>query len=43
MSFFTDADEITAIAGAAMAETNEEGELPGGIVGFFLDWVQQDC
>lgn len=43
--FKTDADEVAGAVIDAMDEafTNEQGELPGGIVGFNLNFVQQDC
>ena len=39
--FKSDADEVQT--GAILAAINEEAEFPGGITGFFLDWVLQDC
>ena len=44
IGFRTDADEVV-IAGAnpAMADDDERGLLPGGIVGFSLGFTQIDC
>ena len=43
--FKTDADEVagTVTDNTNEAFTNEQGELPGGIIGFNLNFVQQDC
>lgn len=43
--FKTDADEVAAPVtdGVDEAEVNEQGELPGGIVGFNLNFAQQNC
>ena len=38
---YTDGDEITEDSGADMAQTNEQGKIPGGIVGFSLTYALQ--
>ena len=38
-----DDTEIASIAGDAKANTNEMSELPGGIIGFKLDYWQVAC
>ena len=44
MRFFTDEGEILAIAAAdMMADTDEQGEFPGGITGFMLTYTEQMC
>ena len=40
MEFISDLDEVVE---AAATNTNEQDDLPGGIVGFSLNWVQQSC
>jgi len=41
--FNTDSNEVQNIAGAMMADANEESGLPAGIVGFSLDYFQVPC
>ena len=47
MTFHTDSDEITVeedgLGVNPVADTNELGEVPGGIVGFMFHWAQKDC
>ena len=43
ITFKTDENEVQATSADAMATKNEEQEVPGGIVGFQLDWMLQDC
>ena len=38
-----DDTEIASIAGDAKANSNEMRELPGGIIGFKLDYFQVSC
>jgi len=42
MTFRTGADEA-GTGTINLATTNELSELPGGIVGFSLNYVQQNC
>jgi hypothetical protein len=41
--FNTDVNERQEIAGASMANVNEESGVPGGITGFSLDYFQLAC
>ena len=38
---YTDADEVTIDSAASKATTNEQGVIPGGIVGFSLTYFLQ--
>eukprot|EP00095_Tigriopus_kingsejongensis_P008330 maker-scaffold1667_size31718-snap-gene-0.4 protein:Tk08330 transcript:maker-scaffold1667_size31718-snap-gene-0.4-mRNA-1 annotation:"hypothetical protein DAPPUDRAFT_311633" len=40
--FKTDMDEVT-LAATNMPDVNEQSEAPGGITGFHLNWLLQDC
>ena len=35
--------EVTTTAGDAKANVNELGEIPGGIIGFKLNYFQVSC
>ena len=43
ISFKTDADEIATNDGINQNKNNEQNGAPGGITGFRLSYVQNDC
>ena len=43
VTFVTDGDEVTQTADTAKSQKNEQSSVPGGIVGFHLNYVQQPC
>lgn len=43
VTFITDADEMTTKGDTMLAQKNEQSRVPGGIVGFHLNYIQQNC
>ena len=43
IEFKSDADEVAITANADMPQKSELSQIPGGIVGFHLNYVLQDC
>ena len=41
--FKTDEDEVTQDPTTNGAKANEQAKVPGGIVGFYLNYALQDC
>ena len=43
MRFVTDADEISGSTASSKASMSEVSVIPGGIIGFYLNWNLVSC